>query len=392
MTVATKKRALLWLGPHALPGNVAAALGDNWDVLPCASVEELTGRLRDAQVVMIAPEYRDLLDPCRLSHILDQVELSPTVGIVLVPAGLDAFGPLGQRRGQFILADADAPPGELAARIETVADLQPAIKRLRADLAGGPETGGGLEAIEEEMRLAASLQRDFLPRPLPEVESIRFAALYRPASWVSGDFYDVFRLDETHVGFYVADVAGHGLPAALLTMFIKKALQTKRIVGSNYEIVPPQAALTQLNTDICEQDLSSCHFCTAVYAVADTAAARLDYARGGHPCPLLLRADGRVQSLTGTGPLLGIFPDETFEGRSVELAPGDRVVLFSDGAEAALASTAHPGLEGLAHELQRLRQAPADEMVVQLTASINERHAPERADDVTVLVMDVTGT
>ena len=82
-----------------------------------------------------------------------------------------------------------------------------------------------------------------MSRRLPEVGPIRFGALYRPATWVSGDIYDVVRLDETHVGFYVADAVGHGMPAALLTMFIKKALLTKRILGHTYEILPPHVSL-----------------------------------------------------------------------------------------------------------------------------------------------------
>ena len=86
-----------------------------------------------------------------------------------------------------------------------------------------------LTRIDEELRLAARLQQDFLPKELPEVGPVRFHTLFRPAGYVSGDLYDVMRLDETRVGFYMADAVGHGVPAALLTMFIKQALITKEI-------------------------------------------------------------------------------------------------------------------------------------------------------------------
>ncbi len=393
MVVLTDKRKLLWIGPEPLPSNVSLALSGRWDIRTCISVESLSRRLEEACVVLIAPRRDELLDPRRLSRMLDQIDLSAAVGVVLVPVGMGDVEPLAHRRGQFVVAEVDAPPGELAARIETAADLQPAIRDLRADIAAGLGPGSGAErtfdALQEEMRLAASLQRDFLPHSLPHVKPVRFATLFRPASWVSGDFYDVFRLDETHVGFYVADVAGHGLPAALLTMFVKKALQTKQIVGNSYEIIPPEQVLGRLNIDICEQNLSSCQFCTVAYAVVDAQSLLLRYARGGHPCPLLLRADGRVEYLTGSGPLLGIFPDEAFQPRCVALAPGDRVVMYSDGTEHSLSSPAHPGAEGLTTALQQLREAPPQEMVLQLTSRINERRTQGKPDDVTILVMDV---
>lgn len=304
MAVLTDKRTLLWVGPNCLPANVAAALDDRWDILPCASAEAAARCLGDAHVVLIAPEHHDLMDPRGIFSILDEVDLRGAVAVVLVPTGLAEIRPFTRRRGQFILADADAAPAEVAARIEAAADLQPAIESLRAEAGGRCRATGparGFEALEEEMHLAAHLQRDFLPQPLPQVGPIRFAALLRPASWVSGDFYDIFRIDESHLGFYVADVSGHGLPAALMTMFIKKALRTKRITGNAYEIVAPEVALAQLNADICDQRLSACQFCTVVYAIVDTETLRLRYARGGHPCPLRLGPGGQPDASPATG-------------------------------------------------------------------------------------------
>ncbi len=78
-----------------------------------------------------------------------------------------------------------------------------------------------LHRLDEELRLAARLQQDFLPRELPQLGPVHFHTLFRPAGYVSGDLYDVVRLDQRRVGFYLADAVGHGMPAALLTMFIK---------------------------------------------------------------------------------------------------------------------------------------------------------------------------
>jgi serine phosphatase RsbU (regulator of sigma subunit) len=299
---------------------------------------------------------------------------------------------LSRRRGQFLCLRQDAPPEELAAKLAAAAELQPAIGGLREELLAARSATRAAEDGEEltqEMHLAARLQRDFLPRRLPEVGPVRFAVLYRPLGWVSGDIYDVTRLDETHLGFYVADAVGHGLPAALLTMFIKKALQTKRILGSAYEIVPPDVSLAELNKDICHQAIASCPFCTAVYCVLDVQTLRLTYARAGHPEAILLRADGHTERLAAPGTLLGIFPEETYESRQATLRPGDRLVLYTDGAEAALCGTsAPPG--GLEKTLARWGRLERDEFVLRLSARIDRCSASNLQDDITIVVADVT--
>ncbi len=221
---------------------------------------------------------------------------------------------------------------------------------------------------------------------------MRFATMFRPAGWVSGDIYDVFRLDETHVGFYIADVVGHGMPAALLTMFVKKSLQTKRIAGHRYEIVPPHEALSQLNADICQQDLSSCQFCTAIYGVIDTADLTLRYARGGHPAPILMGANGSVQRLQSSGSLLGVFPQETFQDKTVALSPGHRAVFYSDGAEDILAKPdeAAQAHGGLVEALLQTRSLGPEEAALHLVRQIDQRRIDHhRDDDVSVVILDV---
>jgi len=391
MAVVTEKRKLLWVGPGGMAPNVRSAVAGGWDVVACATPEAMARHL-DAAAVLVTPSAN--VDPRRLSAVLDRIDRSGVVGVVLLPAERADDPALVRRRGQFIFADADAAPAELAARLDAAAALQPAIRNLHADVAAVRGFGSGvahdLAEVDEEMRLAARLQRDFLPKSLPRVGPVRFATMFRPASWVSGDIYDVSRLDETHVGFYIADVVGHGMPAALLTMFIKKSLQTKRIVGHDYEIVPPGEVLAQLNADICEQNLTSCQFCTAVYAVVDTAALTLRYARGGHPAPILLGPDGTARRLDTGGALLGILPQEAYPADELPLRPHQRLVAFSDGAEDAFTRPGGHDGPALLAELQALRHVEPEEMILRLTARIDEHRAVNgRDDDVTVIVMDV---
>src|SRR5262249_27026395 len=120
------------------------------------------------------------------------------------------------------------------------------------------------QQIESDLRLARRLQASFLPRSLPAVGPVRFGVSYRPCGQVGGDFYDVFRLDEQHVGFYVADAMGHGVPASLLTIFLKKAVQPKEVTGDSYRLVPPEEVLARLNRDLIAQKLAEMPFITMV--------------------------------------------------------------------------------------------------------------------------------
>lgn len=194
---------------------------------------------------------------------------------------------------------------------------------------------GQIDKLDEELRLAACVQREFLPQKVPEVSGLEIDVLFQPATYVSGDIYDVLRLDEHHVGFWIADVVGHGVPAALMTMFVKRALPTKEIADKHYRLIPPKEALGRLNHEMVNRSSGNVRFATAVYGVIDTRNARLQIARAGHPFPLLLRPDGTVRSLEPEGPLLGVFDDDAFEQMEVDLAAGDRLLLYSDGFEFA---------------------------------------------------------
>jgi len=384
---------LLWVSDQPAPWNVRKAAQGRWEVQPYRRDVPLAGQLRESALAVACPNG-EANDPQALARLLDAIDHASAVTLVLLPDDAKvAWGVLSRRQGKFLCARQDAPPEELAAKLAAAESLQPAIRDLERELGAARRLGGASEAdldeLDEEMRLAARLQRDFLPRRLPEVGCVRFAVLYRPLGWVSGDIYDVARLDETHVGFYVADAVGHGMPAALLTMFIKQALRTKRIAGHSYEILPPEVSLAQLNEAICEQNLSSCQFCTAVYCVLDVKTLSLTCARAGHPEPLLLRADGSRQSLAASGSLLGVFAEERYEPLTVPLAPGDRLVLYSDGVEDALAD--RPGDRSrFADMVSSLAGRPRDEMLLQLTAWIDERPDGTRPkDDITVVVADI---
>jgi sigma-B regulation protein RsbU (phosphoserine phosphatase) len=247
-----------------------------------------------------------------------------------------------------------------------------------------------MHRLDEEMRLAARLQQDFLPKGLPQVGQVHFHALFRPAGYVSGDLYDVMRLDEKHVGFYMADAVGHGMPAALLTMFIKNALVTKEINANGYRLLQPGETMQRLNAALVDQNLSYATFATAIYGMINIETLELSLSRGGHPNPIILRADGSTERLEADGSLLGIFGEETFTTAHAKLEIGDRLMIFSDGIEVAFSDEKQLNTEQWRDELAMRRHLSSHELLASLAANIDGATgslAPK--DDLTIILAEV---
>lgn len=241
-----------------------------------------------------------------------------------------------------VMAPADAGPSAISTALQTLWSLHVTVEDLRSEVELLRAHQGGLteriEHIDEELRLAAQLQRGFLPTKLPRLPNLAVDVLYRPAGYVSGDIYDVIRVDEHHVGFFMADAVGHGVSAALMTIYIKQSLRTKRIDSTfplGYEIISPADAMGRLNRDICRQKIEKTRLATACYGLLDTRTMRLAFSRAGHPYPLLLHEDGSMETIEPEGAMLGIFEEEQYETTEVQLAAGDRFVLYTDGFEVA---------------------------------------------------------
>lgn len=247
-----------------------------------------------------------------------------------------------------------------------------------------------MHRVDEELRLAARLQQDFLPKEMPAVGAVRFHRLYRPAGYVSGDLYDVMRLDEKRVGFYMADAVGHGVPAALLTMFIKQALVTKEILSPGYRLVPPAESLARLNQTLVNQNLAHATFATALYGVIDVETLVVEIARAGHPAPMLLRAaGGEIEAIQPEGGLLGVFPNETYDTATVQLAPGDRLLVYTDGIEVAFGGEAID-TDRWACELAARAHLDSEQLLQNLSQHLDGQSGSLMPkDDVTAILLEV---
>ena len=243
----------------------------------------------------------------------------------------------------------------------------------------------------EQLRMAGEVQRNFLPDSLPNSQTIRWATIFHPADWVSGDIYDIRRLDEQHIGFYIADAVGHSMPAALLTMFLKQAIIMRQTSGNSYRIFEPVEVMENLNKKMGEQHLKGCLFATCCYCLLNTRTLEMTYARAGHPYPVLLRKASEPEQLENRGGLLGIFDETDFEQKTVQLEQGDKLLMYSDGCDRLIGRDTEHGYV-FSEELCSVSDLSVGEMFEAFEVFINNQVvSPGQADDITAIGLEISG-
>jgi sigma-B regulation protein RsbU (phosphoserine phosphatase) len=251
-------------------------------------------------------------------------------------------------------------------------------------------TGALVDNLAEQLRLAGLVQQDFLPTQLPNSDEVRWATAFLPAEWVSGDIYNIVRIDEQHVGFYVADVVGHGMPAALLTIFLKQALVMRETIENNYHIFSPAEVMKNLNVRMASQKLSGYQFATCCYCLLNIKTLQLTYARAGHPYPILIRPKEQPQQLEVRGSLLGIFGQAEYTQETIQLQPGDKFLLYSDGAEPFIGDFDDQSGFGFSEKFYEIKDSPIIEMMDKFNMlAQNQEIDPSDVDDVTAVAFEV---
>ena len=292
--------------------------------------------------------------------------------------------------------DAADHPATLEHLLSHVERLQSRHDQVSGQLAGLREQDQvlrhGLAKLDRQLERARQLQDDLLPRSLPECDGLRISKLYLPAKELSGDRYDVMRLDDHQVSINISDATGHDMAAAMISIFMKQAQRTGG--GGKDGCFPehPHELLGRLNDELAEADLTDCHFLTAIHGVYDQRDRCLLWARGGMPYPLMIRARRSPEQIISEGGLIGAFENQKYDLVSTHFEPGDVMLLFTDGLEALLLNTA-PG-RGAAKLLDTpwVRTLSARS----LEAHLNEVEALARdtspddwpADDITVLTLE----
>lgn len=260
--------------------------------------------------------------------------------------------------------------------LQQTLDLNRANERLRI----------ASEQINRELELARRVQQSMLPHVLPNRPPVRFAVRFAVSAKVSGDFYDVIELDDDSLAFYVADAMGHGVPAGLITIFVKKGIQPVSVDDPRRTIRSPSQVLTDLNRDLLHQELSESPFITIAYFVLKRSTLTLEFARGGHPYPLLIPADGPITELRADGSLLGVF-ETPFTTESVQLMPGDKILIHTDGIDDVQFQDQPPGMASFLECVRRHRGLAIDPMVDQVYRDLfpDSQHA----DDFTLLGVEI---
>jgi len=234
----------------------------------------------------------------------------------------------------------------------------------------------------DEVQDAREIQNHLLPQSIPQIKDYEIAGVSQPVRYVGGDFYDVVRISETQTVLCIADVAGKGLPAALLMSSLQAALRPLM-----WETRSPREVCAKLNRILCEIAPVG-KFVSFFYAVLDSTDNRLTYCNAGHNPPVLVRANGTACELNAAGAVLGQFPDWVYEQSEARLQSGDALLMFTDGLVEVCNHDDEPfGEERLVSIARENRGAGAEQLKTLMMRAASEHCGARFQDDATMIVL-----
>jgi phosphoserine phosphatase RsbU/P len=346
---------------------------------PAAAIEAI--EQRDFDLVLMDLNYaRDTTSGHEGLDLLARIhEIDPTLPVVVMTAWGSIELAVEAIRGGS--ADFIQKPWENAHLLEVVRRQLERGRELRRkrDLEFAREL-----ARAREMAEARNIQERLLPREIPQIKGCDLSAFWLPAREVSGDYFDVLKFSEQTAALCIADVMGKGMPAALLMSNIQAAVKSLASTGSATNILSEQ-----VNRLVCN-NVDDGKFITFFYCVIDTASHKLFYTNAGHDAPMLVRRDGEIVRLTEGGPVLGLIPDYVYEVNEVELKPGDRLALFTDGlTEARDVDDEEFGEDRLMAILRSSRELSAGNIQGRIVKAVDVFSQGEMGDDTTLMVLAI---
>lgn len=241
------------------------------------------------------------------------------------------------------------------------------------------------ELDARDLEQAREIQRNLLPKHIPQISGFEIAGVWEPAKVVGGDYFDVIRLSDAKLAICIGDVAGKGISAALLMANVQAAV---RAFAS--DSARPSEVCRRLNSVLCT-NLAAGKFVTFFYAVLDAGTRSLQYCNAGHLSPVVITLDGEWTHLENTGALLGVFPDWKYRDSNLQLKQGDSLVLFTDGITEATSDDGEEfGEERIAGAVRSPQRLSAAELQSRLLQSVKEFCNSAMRDDATLLVVSAT--
>jgi PAS domain S-box-containing protein len=327
-------------------------------------------------------------------HITDVTESLLVQASFGDPERLETLRELGPRSS--VIVPLQTMPGKIIGALELVsagsgAQFDPIDLALATEL--GRRCAVAVENARlygERDRIARTLQQSLLPPDLPEIPGVTIEARFRPAGEgieMGGDFYDAFEVGENSWAVTIGDVCGKGPDAAALTALVRYTLRAVTMHERR-----PEAALELVNRAILRQRNDE-RFCSAALAIIENRpeGVCVELASAGHPLPLLLRPDGSVEAIGARGHLLGLWPDFTAEPLSLWLAPGDTLILYTDGVTDARAPDRILDTDDLAELVRSCAGAGAAVTAERIEQTVADGLAGEPRDDIAVLVIEAQG-
>ena len=282
---------------------------------------------------------------------------------------------------------------ELSVRIragERVIELE---KRLSSQ---NEELGRANQRMKRDLNAAAKIQRSLLPTTTPDSDVVDFAWIYQPCDELAGDMFNVFRLDSENIAFYLLDVVGHGVPAALLSVTLSRLLSPQS--GSSLlfssephgsRLLSPSELATELNKRFPMSERNEQNF-TLLYGYFNIQSRQFRYVCAGHPGPVYTPLNDRPEILDTPGYPIGIADEPDYIDQTLTLSPGDRIILYSDGLlDAQNRSGAFFGKEGLVDCVAQRHGSLRDEVRCLHDRVVNWCDGQSPKDDISVLAMSL---
>ncbi len=272
-------------------------------------------------------------------------------------------------------------------------------RQLEMQLRNAKETAErALSQMQQDLQLAAQVQRSLLPDHAAKVPGLEWAWEYAPSSQLGGDGLNVFQLDHRHWGLYLLDVSGHGVAAALLSVSLARLFSSlpnqflKWTVSVNQDtppaIIPPVEVAKRVNHWFMANP-SIDHFFSMIYAIYDTQTRKLRYVSAGHPGLVQLLASGQLHVGSSTGPIVGLMDNPEFVEEEIDIAIGDRIVFYSDGVTEAFNPRDEVyGLPRFLHMLQEQRKVPLAKCLNAVLTDVRQWSALHLHDDVSLLAIE----